>query len=117
MNIKITGRRIEMSSTLKEYARKKVKKVEKYFHQLIDAHIILDIDKLDHTAEAIINGDGVQFYGLEKSEDMYSSIDLLISKMEKQVIKYKEKDRYPDRQGKRGDVTGGDRNPQQADCN
>lgn len=91
MNIKITARRMEMSANLKDYATKKIKRVEKYFNQLIDAHLIMYIDKLDHAAELIINGDGVQFYGFEKSGDMYSSIDLLIDKMEKQVVKYKER--------------------------
>jgi putative sigma-54 modulation protein len=91
MNINITGRRMEMSSNLQDHARKKIKKLERYFDQLIDAHLIMYIDKLDHGAELIINGDGVQFYGAEKSGDMYSSIDLLMDKMEKQIVKYKEK--------------------------
>ncbi len=91
MNITITGRRMEMSSNLKDYATKKIKKVEKYFDQLIDAHLIMYIDKLDHTAEIIINGDGVQFYGIEKAGDMYSAIDLLVDKMESQIVRYKEK--------------------------
>jgi len=91
MNIKITARHMEVSDHLREYAEKKFARVEKYFHQLMDAHIIMYKDKLDHVAEIVINGDGVQFYGNEKSGDMYSSIDLLIDKMEKQVVKYKEK--------------------------
>ncbi len=91
MNIKITGRHIELSSALRDYAEKKIKKVEKYFHQLIDTHLIMSIDRADHKAELIINGDGIQFYGIEKSGDMYSTIDLLMEKLDKQVVKYKEK--------------------------
>lgn len=91
MNITITARHMDVSDNLKEYAEKKFARVEKYFHQLMDAHIIFHKDKLDHVAEIVINGDGVQFYGTEKSGDLYSSIDLLIDKMEKQVVKYKEK--------------------------
>jgi putative sigma-54 modulation protein len=91
MNITITGRRMEVTPSLKEYAEKKIIKLEKYFHQLIDAHVILHVDKLDHVAEVLINGDGVQFHGIEKGGDMYSAVDLLIDKMEKQVNKYKEK--------------------------
>jgi putative sigma-54 modulation protein len=91
MKIKVTARKLEVSNHLREYAEKKFSRLEKYFHQLIDAHIIFSIDKLDHIAEILINGDGVQFYGIEKSGDMYSSVDLLIDKLEKQVVKYKEK--------------------------
>lgn len=87
----MTGRHIDVTDNLRDYAGKKFARVEKYFHQLMDAHIIFYKDKLDHVAEIVINGDGVQFYGVEKSGDMYSSVDLLIDKMEKQVVKYKEK--------------------------
>lgn len=91
MKINITARKLEVSNNLREYAEKKFSRLEKYFNQLIDAHIIFSIDKLDHIAEIVVNGDGVQFYGIEKSGDMYSSVDLLIDKLEKQVVKYKEK--------------------------
>lgn len=91
MNITITGRHINVSDRLKEYAEKKVQKVETYFDQLIDAHVILYIEKLDHVSEVIINGDGIQFHGKEKAENLYSSIDTLINKLEKQIVKYKEK--------------------------
>ncbi len=91
MNIKITARHMDLSDKLRDYAEKKFSRVEKYFNQMIDTHLILSINKLDHTAEIIINGDGVQFYGKETSGDMYSSIDLLVDKMEKQIVRYKEK--------------------------
>lgn len=91
MNITITGRRITVSDRLSEYAEKKMQKLESYFDQLIDARIILSVEKLDHMAEVLINGDGVQFYGREKADTLYSAIDLLFEKMEKQINRYKEK--------------------------
>lgn len=91
MDIKITGRHITVSDKLKEYAEKKIQKLETYFRQLLHSHVILGVEKLDHTAEVIINGDGVQFHGKEKAADHFSSIDLLFEKMEKQIRGYKEK--------------------------
>ncbi len=91
MNLAITGRHLEITQSLREYILKKIKKLEKYFHQLIDVHIIMYIEKVDHVVEILINGDGVRFYAIEKAGDMYSSIDLLYDKIEKQVIRYKEK--------------------------
>ncbi len=91
MNINITGRHINVSDRLNEYANKKIRKLGNYFHQLIDAHVILYVEKLDHGAEVIINGDGVQFHGREKAADLFSAIDLLFEKMEKQITRYKEK--------------------------
>ncbi len=91
MNLTITGRHINLSDSLKEYAEKKMSKLETYFNQLIDAKLVMYMEKLDHAAEVTINGDGVQFHGVEKAADFYSSVDLLFEKMEKQITKYKEK--------------------------
>lgn len=91
MKVKITGRKIEVSDKLKEYAEKRISKLEKYFQQLIDIHLILYVEKIDHTAELIINGDAVQFHAREKAADFYSAIDLLIDKIESQVTRYKDK--------------------------
>ncbi|MBN2158665.1 MAG: ribosome-associated translation inhibitor RaiA [Spirochaetes bacterium] len=91
MNITVTGRHLSVSENLREYAEKKIKKLERHFNQLIDAHIILAVEKLDHKCEVVINGDGVQFHGREKAADLYSAIDLLFEKMETQIRRYKER--------------------------
>ncbi len=91
MNITVTGRHLSVSDSLRDYAEKKIKKLDRYFNQLIDAHIILSVEKLDHISEVVLNGDGVQFHGKEKAADLFSAIDLLFEKMEKQVHRYKEK--------------------------
>jgi len=91
MNISITGRHMDVSDSIKEYATKKIQKLEKYFHQLIDANLIMFIIKQDHFVELLVNGDGVQFFASEKAGDMYSSIDLMMDKMENQIVRYKEK--------------------------
>lgn len=91
MNITITGRHITLSENQKEYATKKIEKLEKYFDQIIDAHVIMFVEKIDHVSEVVINGDGVQFHGHERAKDLMSSIDLLFEKMERQIVKYKEK--------------------------
>ena len=91
MNISVTGRRMNVSDSTRAYAEKKIKKLNRYFNQLIDAHIILSVEKLDHICEVLINGDGVQFHGREKAADLFSAIDLLHEKMEKQIRRYKEK--------------------------
>lgn len=91
MKIKITGRKIDVSDKLRDYAEKRISKLEKYFQQLIDTHLILYVEKIDHTAELVMNGDSVQFHAREKAADLYSAIDLLVDKMETQVTRYKDK--------------------------
>jgi len=91
MKIKITGRHINVSERLKDYAEKRILKLEKYFQQIIDIHLIMYVEKLDHAAELIINGDSVQFHAREKAADLYSAIDLLTDKMDSQIARFKEK--------------------------
>jgi putative sigma-54 modulation protein len=91
MKITITGRHFEVSEDLSKYAEKKLAKLEKFFHKLIDIEVIMYMEKHNHIIEAVINGDGTKFFGTEKASDMYSSVDLLMKSMEKQVVKHKEK--------------------------
>ena len=91
MKIKITGRHINVSERLKEYAEKRISRIEKYFQQIIDIQVIFYVEKLDHVAELLINGDSIQFYAREKAADLFSAVDLLTDKMEKQIVRFKEK--------------------------
>jgi putative sigma-54 modulation protein len=91
MDITITGKQLDVTESLKDYVRKKIGKLEKYFDQLLDSHIVLAVEKLEHFAEATIKGDSVVFHAEVRTEDMYASIDNLFDKMDKQIRRYKEK--------------------------
>jgi putative sigma-54 modulation protein len=91
MTFTITGRNVNVSERLNEYVEKKIPRLEKYFHQLMDVRVIIFTEKQDHIAEMVLCGDGAQFYGQEKGGDFYSASDLLLDKVEKQLVKFKEK--------------------------
>lgn len=91
MNIQITVRNVELTDAIKSYVEKKVSKVKKYFEQVIEIHVVLDVQKNVHIAEILVNAKGVFLKGIEKSEDLYASIDLAMDKIERQLVKYKEK--------------------------
>ncbi|MBI3600776.1 MAG: ribosome-associated translation inhibitor RaiA [Nitrospinae bacterium] len=91
MQITVTGRNIEMTDALKKYAEEKVQRVKKYIHTTIDAHVILAVEKFRQKAEVTINVNGFKIYGEEETEDMYSSIDKVMDKIERQVRKHKER--------------------------
>ncbi|MCX8084950.1 MAG: ribosome-associated translation inhibitor RaiA [Calditerrivibrio sp.] len=91
MNIQITGKNIELTDAIRNYVEKKVSKVKKYFDQVLDVQVILDVQKNVHLAEILVNAKGVFLKGLEKSEDLYASIDLAVDKIDRQLVKYKEK--------------------------
>ena len=91
MNIKITAKNLELTDALKDYVQKKLARIEKYFNYLLDINVVLEIQKNVHIAEILVNAKGIFLKGLEKSEDLYASIDLAIDKIERQLSKYKEK--------------------------
>jgi putative sigma-54 modulation protein len=91
MTFTITGRNVNVSDRLSEYVEKKIPRLEKYFHQLMEVRVIIFTEKQDHIAEMVITGDGTQFYGQEKGGDFYSASDLLLDKVEKQLVRFKEK--------------------------
>jgi putative sigma-54 modulation protein len=91
MNFTITGRNVTVSDKLSDYVGKKIPRLEKYFHQLMDVKVIVFVEKQDHVSEMVLTGDGVQFYGREAGGDFYSASDLLLDKVEKQLVRFKEK--------------------------
>jgi putative sigma-54 modulation protein len=94
MQLSTTFRHMEASSAVREYAEEKLDKIRKYFHrQPLGAHAVFCVERNHHhTAEiqlTLPNGLGVQ--ARETTEDMYSSIDLAVARIERQVRKWKDK--------------------------
>jgi putative sigma-54 modulation protein len=93
MQLSVTFRHMDSTEALKEYAREKVDRIRKYFPDPIKAHVILACDRgYNHVADVVITlHNGIMIKGEETTEDMYSSIDLVMAKIERQVRRYKEK--------------------------
>jgi putative sigma-54 modulation protein len=93
MQLAVTFRHMDATPALKEYAREKVDRINKYFPDPIKAHVVLSTDRgFNHVADVMITlHNGFVIKGEETTEDMYSSIDLVMAKIERQVRRYKEK--------------------------
>ncbi len=93
MQLSVTFRHMEASDALKEHARDKLEKIKKYFPDPIMAHVVFSMERgYQHNADVNIQlHNGLVIKGTESTEDMYSSIDLVIAKIERQVRRYKEK--------------------------
>src|SRR5580698_2275402 len=93
MQMSVTFRHMDATEALKEYAQDKVDRIRKYFPDPIKAHVVLDCERgYNHCAEVVITlHSGLVIAGEETTEDMYSSIDLVMAKIERQVRRYKEK--------------------------
>ncbi len=85
MNIRITFRQLDASSAIKDYAKSKVAKVQKFLRQPMTAKVTLSVDKVKHVAEVQISSGGERHEAKEVSEDMYASIDKVIDKLERQI--------------------------------
>jgi putative sigma-54 modulation protein len=93
MQLSVTFRHMDSTEALRDYAREKVERIRKYFPDPIKAHVVLVCDRgYNHTADVMITlHNGLVIKGVETTEDMYSSIDLVMAKIERQVRRYKEK--------------------------
>lgn len=91
MRIRVSGKNIEVTNALKERVEKKLSKFEKYFNPDTEANATLTVEKNRHIIEVTIPFNGVILRGEEATEDMYSSIDNVVEKLESQIAKYRTK--------------------------
>lgn len=91
MNIIFTGRHIELTDNLKKYAEKKIKKFKKYLGNITEAIVTLSAEKYRHRAEVLLKVNGMLIQAEGVTQEVYSSIDEVVEKLERQVKKYKEK--------------------------
>ena len=91
MKIVVRGKNFEVTDALREWVEKKLGKIEKYFNNLKEVQVVLVVNRDRHRAEVTIPLDGIVLRGEEETGDMYSSVDMVIDKLEKQIKKYKTK--------------------------
>jgi putative sigma-54 modulation protein len=91
MRIDISGHQMEVTPALRDYAKEKLGRMAKHFEQHLDTRMILSVDKLEHKAEATIHTPGRTLYADALATDMYAAIDMLADKLDRLVIKQKEK--------------------------
>lgn len=90
MQIIVKGKNIEVSEPLRQYAEKKIAKVEKFFERgKVEADATLSTERGIHALDLTVKVGGLLLRGEEKSDDMYAAIDGAVDKIERQVRKYK----------------------------
>lgn len=91
MNIIVNGRHLEITPALKSYSVEKMGKFEKYLSNISEAVVTLSVEKYRHKAEVLMKVNGYMIQAESVTGEIYSSIDEVVEKLEKQVVKYKEK--------------------------
>ena len=91
MQLTITGHHLEITTPLKEYVENKLERLQRHFDQITATHVILTVEKMVQRAEATVHIAGGDLFAHAESEDMYAAIDALADKLDRQLIKHKEK--------------------------
>jgi len=91
MNLNLTGHHLEITPALRDYVQSKLERITNHFDHVIDVKVTLTVEKLIQKAEATIHVPGNDLHAECSSADMYSAIDLLADKLDRQVLKVKEK--------------------------
>lgn len=100
MNLTVTGHHIEVTPAIRDYVTEKVKKITRHFDQVIDVNVILSVEKLVQKAEVNLHVSGKDIFVQSEDADLYAAIDSLIDKLDRQVVKHKEKNGDHHRGGK-----------------
>ena len=89
MTIHVKGRNVDVTPAMKDYVEKKIAKITKQFKAVGDINAVLKIEHGYHIAEITVPASGILLRAQESTKDMYSSIDLVVEKIERQIHKYK----------------------------
>ena len=91
MQLNLSGHHLDITSSIRQHTSDKLTKIKHHFDNVMNINMILEVQKDLQTAEATIHVSGADLFAKAQSNDMYVSIDLLINKLDSQIIKHKEK--------------------------
>ncbi len=93
MQLKVTGHHVEVTESMRAYVDKRLDRVKRHFDQVIDVHVVMSVEKLQHKAEATVHVSGNNIHAEAIDTDMYAAIDALVDKLDRSILKHKEKQR------------------------
>ncbi len=91
MNLTLTGNHLEITPAIRDYTVAKLDRVTRHFDHVIDVNVVMSVDKLRHKVEANLHTRGKDIHVEAIESDMYAAIDALADKLDRQVLKHKEK--------------------------
>lgn len=93
MQLNISGHHLDITDPIKEYVTNKLSKLERHNDRITSTSVILSVEKLIQKAEATVHVSGGEFFADSEHDDLYAAIDMLSDKLDRQLIKHKEKNR------------------------
>jgi len=91
MQLNLSGKHVEITDSLREHVNSKFGKLKRHFDQLTNVHVILTVEKERQKAEATVHASGAELFASDENENMYTAIEHLVAKLDRQIIKHKDK--------------------------
>jgi putative sigma-54 modulation protein len=91
MNLIIQGHHLEVTPALRDYVSGKLERIRRHFDHVIEADVLLAVDKLQHKAEVTLRVRGNSMHAEAIDGDMYAAIDNLMDKLDRQVLRHKDR--------------------------
>ena len=91
MNLNVSGHHLDITPAIRGYLSANLERVKRHFDHVIDAHVILTVEKLTQKAEVTLHVRGKDLHCESEQADLYAAIDLLADKLDRQVLRYKDK--------------------------
>ncbi|MEO8935202.1 MAG: ribosome-associated translation inhibitor RaiA [Burkholderiaceae bacterium] len=90
MNLTISGHHLDVTPAIREYVMNKLERVKRHFDRVIDVTVVLTVEKLRQKAEINLHLRGKDLHCEAIDTDLYAAIDMLVDKLDRQVVKHKE---------------------------
>lgn len=91
MKIIFKGKHIEVTDAMRNYIEKRLSKIERHFDHILEVIVTLSVEKNRQIVEATLQASRALIRAEEETDDMYTSIDKVVDKLERQIQKYKKK--------------------------
>ena len=91
MNVQVSGHHVEVTPAIRDYVLSKLERIQRHFDQVIEINVILSVQKLRQKAEISVHMPGKDIHVESDDADMYAAIDLMMDKLDRQIIKHKQK--------------------------
>ena len=91
MQLSVSGHHIDVTPALRQYVTGKLARLERHYDHITNMHVVLSVEKLHQRAEATAHVSGAELFADATSADLYAAIDMLADKLDRQIVKHKEK--------------------------
>ncbi|HET7635226.1 MAG TPA: ribosome-associated translation inhibitor RaiA [Burkholderiales bacterium] len=91
MNLNLSGHHLEITPAIRSYVTSKLERIERHFDRVTDISVVMSVEKLQQKIEAVVHMRGKDIFIEARHDDLYAAIDNLTDKLDRQIIKHKEK--------------------------